>query len=105
MLQRNFALYDEETVMGFVNGMAERKIPLHVFHFDCYWMKAFNWCDFEWDPDVFPDPEGMLKRYHEKGLKLCCWINPYIAQASPLFEEGKDRGYLLKTKDGYLSTV
>ncbi len=92
--------YDEATVTSFIDGMAERDIPLSVFHFDCYWMKAFNWCDFTWDPDVFPDPEGMLKRYHDKGLKLCCWINPYIAQASPLFEEGKAAGYLLKTKDG-----
>ena len=63
-------------------------------------MKGFNWCDFEWDPDVFPDPEGMLKRYHEKGLKLCCWINPYIGQASPLFEEGMEKGYLLKKTNG-----
>jgi len=71
-----------------------------VFHFDCYWMKAFNWCDFEWDGDTFPDPEGMLKRYHEKGLHLCCWINPYIGQASPLFDEGMEHGYLLKKVNG-----
>ena len=92
--------YDEQTVTSMIDGMAERGIPLSVFHFDCYWMKAFNWCDFTWDPDVFPDPEGMLRRYHERGLKLCCWINPYIAQASPLFEEGRKAGYLLKKTDG-----
>ena len=92
--------YDEKTVTSFIDGMAERDIPLSVFHFDCYWMKAYNWCDFTWDPDVFPDPEGMLKRYHEKGLKLCAWINPYIAQASPLFEEGKKNGYLIRKADG-----
>lgn len=92
--------YDEATVSSFIDGMAERDIPLSVFHFDCYWMKAYNWCDFTWDPDVFPDPEGMLRRYHEKGLKLCAWINPYIAQASPLFDEGKKNGYLIRKTDG-----
>ncbi|MBQ9212283.1 MAG: alpha-xylosidase [Clostridia bacterium] len=92
--------YDEKTVSSMIDGMAERNIPLNVFHFDCYWMKAYNWCDFTWDPDIFPDPEGMLARYHARGLKLCCWINPYIAQASPLFWEGKEKGYFLKTKDG-----
>ena len=35
-----------------------RDIPLHVFHFDCFWMKERHWCDFEWDSDVFPDPRG-----------------------------------------------
>ena len=92
--------YDEKTVTSFVDGMAQRDIPLHVFHFDCYWMRGFNWCDFEWDPEVFPDPEGMLRSYRDMGLKLCCWINPYIAQASPLFEEGRRGGYLLKKTDG-----
>lgn len=92
--------YDEKTATSFIDGMAERNIPLSVFHFDCYWMKGYNWCDFEWDPDTFPDPVGMLKRYHDKGLRLCCWINPYIAQASPLFQEGMAQGYLLKTTNG-----
>ncbi|SFL75699.1 alpha-D-xyloside xylohydrolase [Paenibacillus sp. 1_12] len=92
--------YDEETVNHFIDGMMEREVPLHVFHFDCFWMKEYQWCDFEWDPDVFPDPEGMLKRLKSKGLKICAWINPYIAQKSVLFDEGMEHGYLVKTKEG-----
>jgi alpha-D-xyloside xylohydrolase len=92
--------YDEKTVMGFINGMEERKIPLSVFHFDCYWMRGFNWCDFTWDKETFPDPKGMLSRIKAKGIKICVWINPYIAQRSPLFEEGKQGGYFLKCANG-----
>jgi alpha-D-xyloside xylohydrolase len=92
--------YDEETVTGFVDGMADRDIPLSVFHYDCFWMREFHWCDFVWDPAVFPDPPGMLERLHAKGLKACVWINPYIAQRSHLFEEGKANGYLLTRPNG-----
>jgi len=92
--------YDEKTVMSFIDGMEERKIPLSVFHFDCFWMKGFNWCDFTWDRETFPDPKGMLSRIKAKGIKICVWINPYIAQRSVLFEEGKKGGYFLKRKDG-----
>lgn len=92
--------YDETTVNRFLDGMDERKIPLSVFHFDCFWMRVLRWCDFEWDPDTFPQPEAMLKRYHDRGLKLCVWINPYIGQRSPLFEEGMRRGYLLRKTNG-----
>jgi alpha-D-xyloside xylohydrolase len=93
--------YDEETVTGFIRDMAACKIPLHVFHFDCFWMREFNWCDFVWDKRVFPDPAGMLKRLKEQyGLHICVWINPYIAQRSVLFDEGMERGYLLKRPDG-----
>ncbi|MGI5375834.1 alpha-xylosidase [Streptomyces sp. CA-251387] len=92
--------YDEETVTSFVDGMRERELPLSVFHFDCFWMREFNWCDFQWDPRVFPDPEGMLARLKAKDLRICVWINPYIAQRSPLFAEGKALGHLLKRPDG-----
>ncbi|MFI1197410.1 alpha-xylosidase [Micromonospora sp. NPDC020750] len=92
--------YDEETVTEFIDGMAERDLPLSVFHFDCFWMRQFHWVDFVWDPATFPDPEGMLRRLHERGLKVCVWINPYIAQRSYLFEEGRHAGYLVRNPDG-----
>jgi len=92
--------YDEGTVMSFIDGMAERGLPLSVFHFDCFWMREYQWCDFTWDPRTFPDPEGLLRRLHERGLKVCVWINPYIAQRSELFEEAMEKGYLLTRTDG-----
>lgn len=92
--------YDEATTSSFIQGMADRDIPLHVFHFDCYWMEAYEWCNFTWDSKTFPDPKGMLERYHDRGLKICVWINPYIGQKSPLFKEGMENGYLLKKTNG-----
>lgn len=92
--------YDEHTVMSFINGMIERKIPLSVFHFDCCWMKPTEWCNFEWDPDIFPDPEELLEKIHDKGIKICVWINPYIAQKSRLFDEGMKNGYFIKKTNG-----
>lgn len=92
--------YDEDTVMSFINGMLDRGIGLRVFHFDCFWMKDFHWSDFIWDKRVFPDPKGMLGRIKEKGLNICVWINPYIAQESVLFAEGKEKGYLIKRPNG-----
>ena len=92
--------YDEATVSSFVDGMAEREIPLSVLHFDSFWMREFQWVDFTWDERVFPDPVGMLARLHERGLRVCVWINPYIAQASPLFEEAAAAGFLLKRQNG-----
>lgn len=92
--------YDEETVTAIVDKMQQLDIPLRVFHFDCCWMKPCHWCDFLWDETMFPDPAGMLARLHERGLKICVWINPYIAQASRLFAEGMERGYLIRRENG-----
>lgn len=92
--------YDEKTVNSFIDGMQQRQIPLHVFHFDCFWMREFQWVDFLWDTRQFPDPKAMLKRLHDRGLKICVWINPYVAQKSYLFDEGMAKGYLVKNLDG-----
>ncbi|MGI5894254.1 MAG: alpha-xylosidase [Candidatus Merdivicinus sp.] len=92
--------YDEETVMEFIDGTLSRGIPLDVFHFDCCWMEDYEWCNFEWNRKTFPNPVQMLKRIHERGVRVCVWINPYIGQKSPLFAEGMEHGYLLKRADG-----
>lgn len=55
----------EATINSFIDGMAERDTPLAAFHYDCYWMREFHWCDFEWDKRFFGDIESTLKRLHE----------------------------------------
>ena len=92
--------YDEATATHFIDEMKRRDLPLSVFHFDCFWMREFQWCDFEWDPRGFPDPVGMLARLHAKGLQISLWINPYVAQQSPLFAVGVREGYFIQRSGG-----
>ena len=92
--------YDEASVEELVEGMRQRNLPFSVFHFDCFWMRAFRWCDFQWDPRRFPDPAAMLGRLKERGVRACVWISPHIAQHSDLFDEAAGRGYLLCRADG-----
>ena len=92
--------YNEADVLANIDRMEALGIPISVFHFDCFWMKELTWCSFLWDRQNFPDPEGMLRRIKDKGIKVCVWINPYIAEASPLFAEGMAAGYLLHTPEG-----
>jgi alpha-D-xyloside xylohydrolase len=97
--------YSESEVLANISRMEELGIPISVFHFDCFWMKELTWCSFLWDRRNFPDPEGMLRRIKDKGIRVCVWINPYIAEASPLFEEGAEHGYFLRTSEGDICQV
>jgi alpha-D-xyloside xylohydrolase len=92
--------YDEKTILANIDRMESLGIPISVFHFDCYWMKELTWCSFLWDDRNFPDPAGMLRHIKEKGIRICMWINPYIAEAAPLFEEGASQGFLLHAPNG-----
>lgn len=92
--------YNEQDILDNITRMEALGIPISVFHFDCFWMKELTWCSFLWDERNFPDPAGMLRRIREKGIRICLWINPYIAEASPLFAEGAAQGFLLRSPDG-----
>ncbi|KAH7915998.1 glycoside hydrolase family 31 protein [Hygrophoropsis aurantiaca] len=93
--------YSSDTVSGFLQGMQERNCPVRVFHLDCFWMKQYEWCSFTFDPENFPDPKAYLSEIKQKyNVKICLWINPYISQLSPIFEEGVKGGYFIKRTDG-----
>ncbi|RYP58583.1 hypothetical protein DL769_008897 [Monosporascus sp. CRB-8-3] len=94
--------YDEATVKSFLEGMKERDTQVDVFHYDCFWMKAFTWTDFVFDSERFPDPKAQIARLKESGLvkKVCVWINPYITQHGEAFKTASEKGYLLKRKNG-----
>lgn len=97
--------YNEATVSSFLDGFASRHIPLSTFHFDAYWMPPFEWCSFAFDRANFPNPREYIARLKTRGLHTCVWINPYIAQASPLFAEGKEHSYFLMRADTPRPTV
>lgn len=59
--------YDEATVNSFLEGMNARDIPVEVFHYDCFWLRAFHWCDFVFDSEKFPDPKAQISRLKSAG--------------------------------------
>ncbi|EJD05670.1 alpha-glucosidase [Fomitiporia mediterranea MF3/22] len=93
--------YDSKTVSSFLRGMQDRECNVRVFHFDCFWMKQYEWCSFTFDPDNFPDPKQYLSEIKAKyNVKVCVWINPYVSQLSPIFDEAVEGGFLVKRSDG-----
>ena len=71
-----------------------------VFHFDCFWMKDFTG-PISCGMSVYSRTRrGCFPAMKAAGLKICVWINPYIAQESVMFDEGMEGGYFLKRPDG-----
>lgn len=67
--------YDEKTVDAFLDGMKKRDIPTGVFHYDCFWMRGFHWCDFEFDPEYFPNPKAQLTSLKKRGIQVCRYLS------------------------------
>lgn len=92
--------YNEQTAGENIGNMAKHDIPVSVFHYGHHWMSEYEWCNFNWDKDMFPSPETMLGDIHNRNIKVCVWISPYISQCSSIYDEAARNGYLLKKTDG-----
>jgi alpha-D-xyloside xylohydrolase len=96
---------DQASIEALLEGIERHRLPADVIHIDPWWMRWRNYCDFAWDRDAFPDPEGLIRRIHGLGLKLCLWEHPYVSIESALFEDGKAKGYFVRKPDGEITVI
>lgn len=89
-----------EAVLSRAEALCEHQIPTDVLHLDCYWQRHGKWSDMQWDEEMFPQPEALLKQVREMGYRVCLWINSYIGTESAYFKEAEAKGFLLKNSDG-----
>ncbi|NUW40920.1 TIM-barrel domain-containing protein [Nonomuraea rhodomycinica] len=99
-ISSGFFVDSQERVLARARTIRDKGIPCDVLHLDTYWQKEGRWSDLRWDPETFPDPEGMLTELDGMGFKVCLWMNPYISHLSPTFLEAAEAGYFLKTEGG-----
>jgi alpha-D-xyloside xylohydrolase len=98
-MSSGFERDSQDKVLARAKELRAHEIPCDVLHLDCYWQRHGCWSDLQWDEEMFPDPAVMLKQAKALGFKICLWMNPYIGVESPLLEEAKEKGYVLKTAD------
>ncbi len=95
---------DREQVEGIVERLRELGIPGDVVHLDPLWLKErksrqADGCDFAWDEEAFPDPEGFVRWLAERGFRLSLWENPYVWTGTAMFREGEEKGYFARAGD------
>lgn len=96
---------DQAAIEALLDGIERHRLPAAVVHIDPWWMRWRKYCDFEWDRRAFPDPEGLIRRVHGFGLKLCLWEHPYVSIESELYESGKEKGYFALRPDGSVYVI
>lgn len=85
---------NQKDVMTYAEGIVANGYPTGVLMIDDNWQKYYG--NFEFRPDRFPDPKGMIDRLHEMGFKVMLWVCPFVSPDSAEFRELRDKGYLVK---------
>lgn len=97
--------HSRQQVEEVASRLRELHIPADVLHLDPLWLKArkgktLDGCDFVWDEQAFPDPEGFLTWLKARGFRLSLWENPYVYLDTPMFREGEEKGYFARSSQG-----
>jgi len=75
----------------FAELCAAHNIPCDMFHLSSGYTTGADGSRyvFTWNTDKVPDPQGMVKNFHDNGIRLCANIKPYLLKSHPYYDEVK----------------
>lgn len=88
----------QEELLGVAREYRRRNLPLSVIVID-----YFNWShsgDFAFEPEDWPDPEGMVRELKEMGIELVVSNWPTVGMSSRNFNTLHEEGCLVQRENG-----
>ena len=81
-----------------VNDICQRlrseHYPCDVIHLDTGWFRTDWLCEWKFNPERFPDPEGFIRQLKQQGFRVSLWQLPYVAHGAEQLEEAKANKYI-----------
>ena len=96
----------QERMGEFLERCAEHDIPCDSFHLSSgYTSIGAGRYVFHWNREKFPDPQGFVQSYLDRGVRLVPNIKPALLRDHPRFEEARQAGLLVHDPDGQPTAV
>ena len=95
--------WNQDQVLEVARGYRERGVPLDVLVIDFFHWPRMG--DFRFDPEFFPDPQGMARELRAMGIEPMVSVWTPIDTRSENFEEMRDRNLLVRVEQGMQITL
>jgi alpha-glucosidase (family GH31 glycosyl hydrolase) len=95
---RYHADIDQQRALAYAREIIDHGYPAGRFVIDDRWQVKYG--DLSFDTGRFPDARGMIDMLHEMGFSAHTWVVPFFDPASQAFQEGAERGYLVRLQEG-----
>lgn len=88
----------QEQLLAVAREHRKRGLPLSVIVIDYFhWPAMGDWC---FDPQAWPDPQGMVEELKSMGVELMVSVWPAVNPLSKNYEPLRRQGFLLRTERG-----
>jgi alpha-D-xyloside xylohydrolase len=88
----------QEELLTVAREYKRRQLPIDVIVIDFFhWTNQGDW---QFDPEYWPDPEGMVRELKEMGIELMVSVWPTVQTESKHYAEMQAKGYLLRSDRG-----
>lgn len=67
---------NQKNVLDYANQLLGSGFTSGILMLDGGWQKKLG--DWDFPPELFPDPKSMVRRLHEKGFKVIVWVMPIV---------------------------
>lgn len=88
--------FSEEEVNGICQRLRDEDYPCDVIHLDTGWFRTDWLCEWQFNPERFPDPKRFIANLRDNGFKVSLWQMPYIAANAEQHDEAKANHYMCK---------
>jgi alpha-glucosidase len=85
---------NQEDILRYARSITDHGFPPGVLMIDDNWQKYYG--NFDFKPERFADPRGMVEQLHALGFKVMLWVCPFVSPDSPEYRDLAARGFLLK---------
>ncbi len=86
--------FSADEVNGICDRLRKEHYPCDVIHLDTGWFKTDWLCEWKFNEERFPDPEGFIRGLKEKGFRVSLWQLPYVAEDAEQIEEARKNHYI-----------
>lgn len=105
--QSRWSYFPRAEVLRLARTFREKAIPADVIYLDIHYMDGYR--VFTWDPERFPDPDGMLAELGSMGFKVVTIIDPAVKEDPDyaVARQGRDGDHFVRYPDGevYVGSV
>lgn len=98
--QCRYSYYPDTRVKNIVDSLRQERFPADVVWMDIDYMDSFK--VFTFNPETFPDPQGLADHIHARDMKAVYMIDPGI-KVEPgyfVYDQGHANDYFVKKPDG-----